>query len=805
MVKRRGKKRLRRNELSKSTKLLAVGGVAVVGGVAAYALLGGGGGGPPPGPSAPPTPGGADKAQECAALQQSLQAMRAMPRPDPAQMLRLEQQIAVCIRQAQEMGGEVDPAIAQASTGDQLYARINQWFDEYRNTDYADLLKRNNIRQEMLRAGQQMAEAYAQAVTQSASDDTTSAARVAIARALESAIQRRLCYLYDQRGCGRLGVNEDHGNDKAAQEQARTIDPLMAAHTAAVAKLGGPGRMRRGAGTDVYLNALLLVATAAKDYADAKFNEYKSVDYADVVRRNNLRQEVLTAARSNVAALREAFAAAQAYRSGPAMKAAAVATVAALESSSLRWFCYLSDQPGCGRLGLNEDHGNDKAAQERTAAMLPLSELFPQIGQHLVVSYYDYAAFDPFVALKIRIAGLLNDFAASKFNEYKSVDYSDAVRRNNLRQVVLAAGRDLVALLDQAFVATMVGATARPSVAAQVAGTRLLGSGLTFSILPTGTSGLGVTLAPSLLTSSLLTKAAPTAPMPAPAATGPTPQELTLKAGVRNVKMLSGMMVTALDASVNRMICYQTGASGCGRFGVNEDEDATKASQERAATVAPLIGLCDRSAKFLVANGDPRAEEPLVRVRLKICNVLDAFMNAKFSELKSVDYIDGLRRTNIRNEILRAGRDLVRCYSEIRPVSTAGSELVRAAMRQSLTRSQERKACYQSGNGCDRIDDAGYGAAVFFSGGTYAAGGREADRATKVAEEESQIERPLATLIAKPSLAGLGEDSGGLSMEAWLGIGAAAVLVGSAMLRSGRMQRNRVRAGRRTSRKTRIK
>ena len=183
----------------------ALGGTVVVGGIVAFALTASaqdsGGNGAGGGPVLDPR---AAKAAECAALQTRMEGLRAQPAPDPGALSRLEAEIAACLEELVALGGEPPPADVQLSAGDTKYARIELWFTEYRATDYSDALKRNNIRQEMLRAGAEMAAAYGAAVAASPDDAMTLSIRLSTIRALDAALKRRVCYLYDQRGCGRL-------------------------------------------------------------------------------------------------------------------------------------------------------------------------------------------------------------------------------------------------------------------------------------------------------------------------------------------------------------------------------------------------------------------------------------------------------------------------------------------------------------------------------------------------------------------------------------------------------------------------
>jgi hypothetical protein len=790
----RRRRSLRKNPLSTRQKALGVGGVLAIGGVAAYALMSSSASAqttPPPPPGSAEAAAAAALGAQCAAMQATLVQMRAATNPDMPAQARLEAQIANCIAQAREAGAPVDNAMSNLSDGDTKYQQIQNWYAEYKGTEYSDALKRNNIRREMLTAGEAMANSYAAAVPQAADAATSRAVRLSILRALDAAFVRQLCYLYDQPGCGRFGLNEDHGADKAAQELSRVIQPLLNAQSASVQKVG-----YLVAATDnaLLFSALLMPATAANTFANAKFSEYCTVDYADVVRRNNLRQEVLAAGRSTVAALRYAIETAIAYGDLPGLRSATNLLGSALSSAIGRWLCYLLDQQGCGRFGLNEDDSLTKAAQEHAATVGPMTDLYMTAAARLV-RFGDVTAYEPLVALKVSRCTALNAFVNTKFNEYKTVSWSDAVRRNNLRvNEVLGKGRMLAACLQDAMATALTGAAARPDTnfAALLSNTGLLFGPITVL------SGLGAA-APTSSASSIMTASQKvSAPISATSMVKPTPptpddrQRLVqdaIDAGVRMVKSVMVVAKTALDAAISRQLCYLYDKTGCGRFGVNEDDNSTKASQEYAATVAPMMAVVAQGTTFLVGKGDPKAETALITSKLMYCTALNDYVNAKFAEYKTVSWTDAVRRNNLRiNEVLAKGRALVQCLRDTAPTTPDGRALVRAVVESALSASRARVACYNSTNSAD-----GCGRFAF----------NEDDNATKAAQETKDITAPLADLSSRLAsgapLSGLGDVvEGGITVA-----GVAAVLGGLWLLTSmpGTSKVKRNRKSRRTSRR----
>jgi hypothetical protein len=201
------------------------------------------------------------------------------------------------------------------------------------------------------------------------------------------------------------------------------------------------------------------------------------------------------------------------------------ATKTALDAAITRQLCFLYGQPGCSTFAANEDSNGDKAAQEYNTTVAPLMTALAQGTAFLVPK--DPKAETLLINAKLRYCTALNDYVNAKFAEYRSVSWSDAARRNNLRvNEVMAKGRDLVACLRG------------------------------------------------------------TAP--------------TTAYGRSLVKTVAD---AALAASRARVACYNDSSSNCGRFGVNEDDNGTKAAQETNDITNPLADIVARLSAGRALSG----------------------------------------------------------------------------------------------------------------------------------------------------------------------------------------------------------
>jgi hypothetical protein len=691
---RRTRRSLLKNPLTTKQKLVGIGGIVVVGGVAAYALTSGS--------STPTLPPGADpaalraaKEAECSAIQTSLLALRATATPDRAAVTQLEAQLATCLAQARELGAAVDASTANLSTGDATYQRIEAWWNEYRATSEHDPLKRNNIRQEILNAGAALAVSYADAITQSTTTAATTAVAQSIVRALDAAIGRRICFLNNDRGCGTFGVNEDQPDVKAQQEQDRVIAPLVAVYMQAVAKVGGPSRAIADADGEKFLAAMLRPCTFWKGYIDAQFAHYRATDYSDALKRNNTRQTILRSGRDLTACLQGVFNSASSFGSLTSLRAVGALAIAGINASIDRWACFLSNQSGCGTFGANEDQPDVKAQQERANTAVPLMALYANVARALVARG-DVNAFEPLVAAKLRICTFLNDYVGAQFAHYKATDYSDALKRNNTRQTILAYGRDLVTSLQDAYSTAIGGAAGSSAYAAAIAsGVNLLGGGLMLQFQQP-TSGLGQLM--------MLTGVPQTALVTATATTG-----TSSAAVIRMVRAVAAVVYAALDQAITRQLCFLYAQSGCGTFGANEDQPDVKAQQEQAATVTPLFALYEQIARFMKEQGDLSIVTKLAELKLRPCATAKSFIDAQFAHYKATEYSDALKRNNTRGTMLAVGATLVACLQNA--LSTAigmknvqSVQLVANTIISALDAAMVRRDCYfYDQPGCGRF------------------------------------------------------------------------------------------------------
>jgi len=171
----------------------------------------------------------------CAELQ-AQRAQLAVQGTDPVTLARLDSEIRACSQTAQSLGAELDLGDVTLEACVAKLEQINQEWAHYRSTEYSDAVKRNNTRSAMLRFGEEAARCASGAVEDAESVASLDRIRAALSKGIDEAEAHERCYLSDGSGCGRFGLNEPHGNDKAADERQRVIEPLRLAHEAATAK-----------------------------------------------------------------------------------------------------------------------------------------------------------------------------------------------------------------------------------------------------------------------------------------------------------------------------------------------------------------------------------------------------------------------------------------------------------------------------------------------------------------------------------------------------------------------------------------
>jgi hypothetical protein len=293
--------------------------------------------------------------------------------------------------------------------------------------------------------------------------------------ALNASIDRWQCFFLNERGCGTLLAHEDQPDAKAAQEMANTAVPLMNLYAQIARALVARGDSRA---FEPLVTAKLRVCSVLRNYIRGQFDHYKATDYIDPLKRNNTRQTMLATGAALATCLRDALATAkQAGGGGGTSSKTGTKTTSrptsrpvditkmvrdvtgvvtlALNDAVERKLCYLSDQPGCGRSGLNEDHGNDKAAQEQERVINPLIIVFKD-----TVAAGNAQAEVPLMQALLREIETRRDYLNTKFDELKNVPYHDPLRRNNIRDALIASARDMVAGYRNARPSTAAGRAA---------------------------------------------------------------------------------------------------------------------------------------------------------------------------------------------------------------------------------------------------------------------------------------------------------------------------------------------------------
>lgn len=163
----------------------------------------------------------------CAELKAAL-ALEQRQGGDVNRAVALQQQIQQCDAEANSLGAAIDPALEALHAAESSEGQINQEFSHLRSTDYSDTVKRGNTRGTMLRLGENMIGQFSAAIEQAGTNKATlEAIRTAMVRAGREARARQQCYYYGSSGCDRFaGSTETAGNDKAAEEKSRVVDPL---------------------------------------------------------------------------------------------------------------------------------------------------------------------------------------------------------------------------------------------------------------------------------------------------------------------------------------------------------------------------------------------------------------------------------------------------------------------------------------------------------------------------------------------------------------------------------------------------
>jgi copper homeostasis protein CutC len=172
----------------------------------------------------------------CAELEAQLATIRTQG-GDANTANQLQIQLEQCYGRAKDAGATLDLGAVLVRDCATAARQMQLEFTHYRSTTYDDPVKRNNTRSTILRLCEDAAACFNRAVERAESVGALREIKQIVVSAIADTVARRQCYQNDEPGCGRFALNEDHGNDKAAQETARCVQPLENVVSAINAKI----------------------------------------------------------------------------------------------------------------------------------------------------------------------------------------------------------------------------------------------------------------------------------------------------------------------------------------------------------------------------------------------------------------------------------------------------------------------------------------------------------------------------------------------------------------------------------------
>jgi hypothetical protein len=155
----------------------------------------------------------------CEQVQVAYQA--ALAAQNAPEIRRLEDSLAECNRDLAALGVAIDPGEESVKACTDAYARTEDWWTIYINTDWSDTLKRNNNYAAIVQATKDLAACVRDALSIVRTPAGLNAAQNVIDRAIRDCNARKSCNLGGGFGCGRqFGIyTEPHPNDRAKTEE----------------------------------------------------------------------------------------------------------------------------------------------------------------------------------------------------------------------------------------------------------------------------------------------------------------------------------------------------------------------------------------------------------------------------------------------------------------------------------------------------------------------------------------------------------------------------------------------------------
>lgn len=327
----------------------------------------------------------ADTLARCAEIRRQLVAARVQG-GDAVAASQLASQLSDCLAQAAAEGAQIDPTSAAMLDADTAYSQIEAEWAHYRSTDYSDSIKRNNTRGTMLRLGEGMAAAYRAAADAAVTPSQLAVVRASLLRSIDASERRRNCYLSNEAGCGRLGVSEPHGDDKAGDEWSRVLDPMIQVYRSIESRLVDAGAESLTDGQSTYgartiADVEILDCDRVRAWLNAKLGELLGVEYTDSLRRKNIRAEILSGGAALVRCFRTAADDAIATGNVATMRALYSHVRDAYSDSVSRSTAFASGSSGYGRFGFDEADEATKAREEQDTIGTPLAVILNDLDR----------------------------------------------------------------------------------------------------------------------------------------------------------------------------------------------------------------------------------------------------------------------------------------------------------------------------------------------------------------------------------------------------------------------------------------
>lgn len=236
----------------------------------------------------------------------------------------------------------------------------------------------------------------------------------------------------------------------ARDEQMKQCAQIQAALTAASSQGGDPTAQAGlraqleecvaranalGAGIDT-AGVVLAEADASYGQQIQEWSNYRSTIGEDAVKRNNTRSTILRIAQDSAGTYQHAITLAT---SAETLSLICCSVLRSLCESADRMACFYDNGAGCGRYGVNEPSFEERAADEVNRVQGPLLAAYvacvdkangvpvrltlgmAPYGQHTITEF------------KLKVMAVYTTRADIDWQDYRRTDYSDAVKRNNLR------------------------------------------------------------------------------------------------------------------------------------------------------------------------------------------------------------------------------------------------------------------------------------------------------------------------------------------------------------------------------------